>query len=689
MYIRGETRMETLKRWGIRIANMSLQVKLPLLISTLAVCMLIGTSSILYWYGSDMLLKESKNNMILNANRIGEGLWSSVQLEEQSIYLASINQTYLSLLQLRAENSLMDADFFSERNPLFTRANKLMADSLKTSTGSLIDKNGIIIASSNRDNIGSSRTDRAYFQAAMKGQSFISESIVSKSTGSQVVVFAQPILGDGANVEGVFIMTVNTSFFVDQLKVDSNGQGSTLVLDREGRTIFHSDNNSAIGHMVESDKFNTVIQTPVKGEISRGGIEDPEYFIRYSKIPKADWTIVVQDSYKNIKKPLDDLFAKISIITLVALLISLTVGIIISRTITRPIARLTDLFKTLASGDLTVAATGNYKSEFKELADSFTVMVEQNKSLISQMNHSIGHLNTSTNELDTASKQTTISIQETSITTMEIAKAIESQALDTEQIVNKFGDLGDKIAVVNQLSSAVKDRTDSIIEVFHSGNEVVNQLIHTHGDSEQEVASIAAITAKLEESSLRIASITETIGKIAKQTNLLALNASIEAARAGEHGKGFAVVASEVRQLAELCAKQSSEIEEIITDNLSLAQEANGSVRSLQDVSAKQNQYVDNTKLAFEAILNNVVDITEQIKGMAYEMDTMKRGKEDVMELAQNLSASGEEVSASVEQVTSTIQVQSAMVQQLASMIEEIDALTKQLREASSKFKTE
>lgn len=70
-----------------------------------------------------------------------------------------------------------------------------MADSLKTSTGSLIDKNGIIIASSNRDNIGSSRTDRAYFQAAMKGQSFISESIVSKSTGSQVVVFAQPILG--------------------------------------------------------------------------------------------------------------------------------------------------------------------------------------------------------------------------------------------------------------------------------------------------------------------------------------------------------------------------------------------------------------------------------------------------------------------------------------------------------------
>ncbi|MCY9580345.1 methyl-accepting chemotaxis protein [Paenibacillus alvei] len=686
--------MATHKRWTSRIGNMSLQVKLPLYISMLAACMLIGTSSMLYWFGSDMLLTESKNSMSMNADRISEGLWSSVKLERQSVYLASIHNTYRSLLLLRAEQSMSDERFFSDANPLFDKANKLLAQSVKASLGNeayqLIDRNGTVIASSNPEAVGQSRSDRQYFKTAMKGQPFISDSLLSKSTGNQVVVFAEPVFADDAKVAGVFITTVNTSFFVEQLKhTAGNEHGTVIILDRVGHTVFNSQDEASVGQSFQSDKLNPILQATGNADIIRGELDDAEHYIRYSKIPGADWTVIAKESYVNIKRPLDRLFSKISLITLGALLLSLTMGLLISRSITRPVGRLTALFKRLASGDLTVAATGNYKSEFKDLADSFNVMVEQNKSLISQMNRSIEHLNTSTNELDAASKQTTISIQETSITTMEIAKAMESQALDTEHIVNKFGDLGDKIAVVNQLSSAVKDRTDSIIEVFHSGNEVVNQLIHTHSDSEQEVASIAAITAKLEESSLRIASITETIGKIAKQTNLLALNASIEAARAGEHGKGFAVVASEVRQLAELCAKQSSEIEEIITDNLSLAQEANGSVRSLQDVSAKQNQYVDDTKLAFEAILNNVVDITEQIKGMAYEMDNMKRGKEDVMELAQNLSASGEEVSASVEQVTATIQVQSAMVQQLASMIEEIDALTKQLREASSKFKTE
>ncbi|MHA7582350.1 hypothetical protein ACX12E_18470 [Paenibacillus vandeheii] len=62
--------------------------------------------------------------------------------------------------------------------------------------------------------------------------------------------------------------------------------------------------------------------------------------------------------------------------------------------------------------------------------------------------------------------------------------------------------------------------------------------------------------------------------------------------------------------------------------------------------------------------------------------------KDDVIGAAQNLSASGEEVSASVEEVTATMEEQSGMTEHLAEMVQTIDGLTKQLAEASSRFKT-
>jgi len=90
-----------------------------------------------------------------------------------------------------------------------------------------------------------------------------------------------------------------------------------------------------------------------------------------------------------------------------------------------------------------------------------------------------------------------------------------------------------------------------------TSNDNLNELSH-------EIDRAASVIANLENASVDIGSILETICSIADQTNLLALNAAIEAAHSGEQGRGFAIVADEVRGLAKRTQESTEEIRILI-----------------------------------------------------------------------------------------------------------------------------
>ncbi|MCQ6563092.1 methyl-accepting chemotaxis protein [Paenibacillus mendelii] len=681
--------------WYQHWTNLSLRIKLPVFISALVVVTLLGSGFAMYSLGSAILLQKSKDEMRANSDRIGEGLWSAIQLQEQSTYLISIHNTFKDLLQLRQAGTLSDNEFFSAKNPAYDKANNILTKSLTGTQGYdsfiLLDSKGTVVAeSSNSKASGKSFADREYYQKAIQGDPFISDAIVSKSTNALVVAIAVPIKDDNGKVIGVFCSSVSTAFFINKLEnVKVNEEGSVMILSRSGIVFYDSKTSERLGQKLETAGIDSFLDDRAKGEVLQGEIEMSDSYIRYTKIPLADWAIVVSDSYNDIERPLKKMLNQVIIVMIIAVILAIAAGLFISRMITRPVAKLAQLFKQLSSGDLTVSATGRYDSEFKQLAESFNTMTSQNKELISHMNRSIDVLKASTVQLESSSKQTAVSIRETSATAGEIAKAMESQANDTELIVDKFYGFGEKVVSINDKAQSVKASTDEIVGVFHTGNEVVDHLMEINNRNEEEVRKISSITLQLEESSNSIGRITGAIADIANQTNLLALNASIEAARAGEHGRGFAVVASEIRKLAEQSAKQSSEIHTIIQQNLGFVAQNNDSVREIRDISSLQDDYVGQTQQSFRMIMDNVSEIAEQIKAMAGEIAYIEQDKDEMLVSAQGLSASGEEVSASVEEVTATIQEQSAMVQQLADMVRTIDDLTKALAESAAKFKVE
>ena len=673
--------------------GVSLKIKLPLLISALTVVVLLASSAVSYLYGSQLLTHKSKDEVNANADRLSESLSTTVDLEGQLGHTLSVAPALRELLTLREAGSMPDDQFFSPSNDLQQKANQLFRDTLEGTQGiesmMVTDSKGTVVAGNNPDSLKGDRSDREYFQQVMKtGQPAVSDAIVSKTTGNLIVVFAQPVKDTNGKVLGVQVSTIAADFFVNKLKdIRINGEGFITVTSRGGTVIYSSKDESTIGKPYEAAGFEKLLAAEAKGEILKGDVDNEDSYIRYAKIPAADWVVLVQDSYDDINRPLGELMQAMVISLVAAILLAVLVGTFISRSITSPIARLNALFKHLAEGDLTVQADGKYKSEFADLANSFNTMAVSNKQLIGHMNHSIEVLNSNTADLENTSQITARSIGETSVTSMEIAKAMELQSQDTERIVSRFYGIGERIESLGQKTDVIRSSADSIGRVFETSSSVVTSLIDINARNEAEIQNISGTTERLAESSQRIGQITGAINQISTQTNLLALNASIEAARAGEHGRGFAVVADEIRKLAQQSSDQANEIGDIIRQTLEQVEKSNESVSAIRSISSSQNEYVDRTREAFEEILSSVTAITGQIRDMASEFKAMESDKNDVLEAAQSLSASGEEVSASVEEVTATVQEQSGMVQHLAEMVQSIERLSNQLGEAAAKFK--
>lgn len=166
---------------------------------------------------------------------------------------------------------------------------------------------------------------------------------------------------------------------------------------------------------------------------------------------------------------------------------------------------------------------------------------------------------------------------------------------------------------------------------------------------------LAEMTAKMQEkmkeldqSSARIASITDVIKEIASQTNLLALNAAIEAARAGDSGRGFGVVAEEVKKLASHSEQSVQEISTMIAltkqNTVAVNQAIGETTKTMQEASQEANQVV----LRFGEIMSAIDSSIQQVREIADQIDSLTQtagqigaASEDVAQSATSLAQMG------------------------------------------------
>lgn len=289
-----------------------------------------------------------------------------------------------------------------------------------------------------------------------------------------------------------------------------------------------------------------------------------------------------------------------------------------------------DIDKLLAAfgnGDLSYRPADVYLGDFAPLRDSYARI---------QLS-----LNTAMDNIKKAGREVSAGSGQVSDAAGNMSYGAAKQAASVQQLSASILEISEKVNKNAERANNAAEDTSAARTLVTSGNEQMHLLLD-------------AMT-KINESSVKIASLIRTIEDISFQTNILALNAAVEAARAGEAGQGFAVVADEVRLLASKVAQAASDTKALISDSSKAVD--NGTF-----VAGRTANTLEDIVRTTENITRLVTDISEASNEQAESLRQITVGVEQISSVVQSNSATGEECAASAQQLASQADILEQMV---------------------------
>jgi methyl-accepting chemotaxis protein len=143
-------------------------------------------------------------------------------------------------------------------------------------------------------------------------------------------------------------------------------------------------------------------------------------------------------------------------------------------------------------------------------------------------------------------------------------QALTRQAAALQETQTTAQQIKQTSQVAAQSAVGILDLVDRADSLGRSGEGAIEGSLQGLQQIKSHFSELAVKIGELNERTMQIGSITQTVKDLADQSNILALNAAIEAVRSGEHGKGFSVVAREIRNLADQSIQATNRVQELL-----------------------------------------------------------------------------------------------------------------------------
>ncbi len=434
---------------------------------------------------------------------------------------------------------------------------------------------------------------------------------------------------------------------------DRNGQNILDSRDAEGRFFIKDMIEKAV--MLKPGEFGFIDYSWRNSESEPARLKKACYIY----FEPWDWVLMTtmyhddyDDMHEKVSDSINSLLLSVVLGGLALIAISSAIAFLLGGRISAPIARISEMARLIASGDISSASLGfkrlsgriSESGDFKEgelgndetgsLISSIVTMTKNLNSLVAQVQRSTIQIVSSTMQIAASAKEQEAIVTEFGASTNEIVSSSKEISATSMHLVSSMDD----VAAVSNRTAELADNGRTSLEGMHRAME---QLAFA-------TESISAKLSIINEKANNISNVVVAITKVASQTNLLSLNASIEAEKAGEFGKGFSVVAREIRRLADQTAVATLDITRMVKDMQSavssgvmemdkFSEEVRNGVRETDAINFQLERIMEEVH-SLPPVFNNVIDgMKQQASGAQQISEAMVQLSEAARQTAESL----------------------------------------------------
>ena len=354
-----------------------------------------------------------------------------------------------------------------------------------------------------------------YIEAEKQGVTIWTSPYLDQQTKLLVVSVATPVFDKNNNLVGVIGVDISLDRLSQKMNnITIGNSGYPRLIDKDLNVMTHKK-PELIGLPIDLDVFNEGLQNNKTETIDfkEDGIDK---LGSLSVIKLTNWYVFASmDKSDFTKLTLPILYITIGLVT-ICLVLGITIALLITKGITKPITSLENTMSIVSNGDLTVRSKVSSKDELGRMSESFNTMIDSFSQMLEHSKKVTDHVSESARALSSNADIVNVSSCEIAETIEGIAKGATEQALETEKGVVLIDQLSTKINKLNDSSYELAEVAAEVSIANEKGTTVMIDLKVKTADNNIATKKIAKTIKALEEKSSEIGTILETITAIAR-----------------------------------------------------------------------------------------------------------------------------------------------------------------------------